>query len=140
MWESFLVPCLQQEDVLVPPTLNAIVSIWSKSIPKEVTIKRPFHDTEDALMRAIEKVVRKHSKEEAEEVVATNGDLGDQEKLLEEKRFQEFMKKASIPPIDAPMVDQIKAKCMGILKNLSFLVYFHIIAESHLNLANGMRF
>nr|XP_024372966.1 dynein assembly factor 5, axonemal-like isoform X2 [Physcomitrium patens] len=119
MWESFLVPCLQQEDVLVPPTLNAIVSIWSKSIPKEVTIKRPFHDTEDALMRAIEKVVRKHSKEEAEEVVATNGDLGDQEKLLEEKRFQEFMKKASIPPIDAPMVDQIKAKCM---ETLTFMI------------------
>lgn len=54
-----------------------IVLIWFKLILKEVIIKCLFYDIEDVLMRVIEKVVRKYFKEEVEEVVVINGDLGD---------------------------------------------------------------
>jgi hypothetical protein len=121
MWESFLVPCLQQEDTLIPPTLDAVISIWSKSFPKEMTSKRQFHDTEGALMRAIEKIIRKRSGEEA---VATNEEC-DPEKLQEEKKFKEFVKKATAPPGDEPTGDLIQVKCMGNIRNL--LVQFNVI-------------
>ncbi|KAG0579915.1 hypothetical protein KC19_4G134300 [Ceratodon purpureus] len=109
MWESLLVPCLEQEDTLIPPTLDAIVSIWSQSFPKEMTSKHQFHDTEQALIRAIEKILRKRSGEDQE--VATNEECT-QEKLQEEKKFKEFVKKATLPPSDEPIKDPIQVKCM----------------------------
>jgi len=114
MWESFLVPCLQQNDTLIPRTLDAVVTIWSQSLPKDMTSKHQFHDTEQALMRAIEKILSKRSGEEVE--VLTNEGC-DQEKLEEERRFKEFMKKATAPPLDAPIDDPIRVKCLGMVRS-----------------------
>lgn len=67
-------------------------------------------------MGAIEKVLAKHSGEEGQEV-APNEEC-DQEKLQEEKKFKEFLKKATAPPTDEPIDDPIKVKCMGNIVSL----------------------
>jgi len=125
MWESFLVPCLQQEDTLIPYTLDAVVSIWSQSLPKEMTSKHQFHDTEQALMRAIEKILSKRSGKEEEEVLTDEG--CDQEKLEEERRFKEFMQKATAPPLDAPIDDPIRVKCLGMIRSQTYGAFWYTL-------------
>lgn len=109
LWEGFLVPCLQHDETLINPTLKAIHTIWSKTLPTSITCKESFTDSEQAVVRAVEKLLEKHRDKDQDEEVDSNAQSDSNQNQVEKKL------KKLIAPTNEPQNYPITEKCFGMV-------------------------